>query len=150
MSNTQKTYDVEFYTNVVYYYMKDNQINELAGESLIGGRIKHFSNSEEALDFIENSLKEKMSSFVITENKDELDFFEEISKNIEIKLEDLDRKRIIILKQKSLQLVLNNETYIDIPDIKVKERLMENFEKMLLSSSKKYELDTEYNVKSYL
>jgi len=150
MSNTQKTYDVEFYTNVVYYYMKDNQINELAGESFIGGRTKHFSNSEEALDFIENSLKEKMSSFVITENKDELDFFEEISKNIEIKLEDLDRKRIIILKQKSLQLVLNNETYIDIPDIKVKERLMENFEKMLLSSSKKYELDTEYNVKSYL
>ena len=150
MSNTQKTYDVEFYTNVVYYYMKDNQINELAGESLIGGRTKYFSNSEEALDFIENSLKEKMSSFVITENKDELDFFEEISKNIEIKLEDLDRKRIIILKQKSLQLVLNNETYIDIPDIKVKERLMENFEKMLLSSSKKYELDTEYNVKSYL
>lgn len=145
-----KTYDVEFYTNVVYYYMKDNQINELAGESLIEGRTKHFSNSEEALDFIENSLKEKMSSFVITENKDELDFFEEISKNIEIKLEDLDRKRIIILKQKSLQLVLNNETYIDIPDIKVKERLMENFEKMLLSSSKKYELDTEYNVKSYL
>lgn len=145
-----KTYDVEFYTNVVYYYMKDNQINELAGESLIGGRTKYFSNSEEALDFIENSLKEKMSSFVITENKDELDFFEEISKNIEIKLEDLDRKRIIILKQKSLQLVLNNETYIDIPDIKVKERLMENFEKMLLSSSKKYELDTEYNVKSYL
>jgi hypothetical protein len=150
MLNTQKTYNVEFYTNVVYYYMKDNQINELAGESLIGGRTKHFSNSEEALDFIENSLKEKMSSFVITENKDELDFFEEISKNIEIKLEDLDRKRIIILKQKSLQLVLNNETYIDIPDIKVKERLMENFEKMLLSSSKKYELDTEYNVKSYL
>ena len=130
--------------------MKDNQINELAGESLIGGRTKYFSNSEEALDFIENSLKEKMSSFVITENKDELDFFEEISKNIGIKLEDLDRKRIIILKQKSLQLVLNNETYIDIPDIKVKERLMENFEKMLLSSSKKYELDTEYNVKSYL
>lgn len=150
MLNTQKTYNVEFYTNVVYYYMKDNQINELAGESLIGGRTKHFSYSEEALDFIENSLKEKMSSFVITENKDELDFFEEISKNIEIKLEDLDRKRIIILKQKSLQLVLNNETYIDIPDIKIKERLMENFEKMLLSSSKKYELDTEYNVKSYL
>lgn len=100
MLNTQKTYNVEFYTNVVYYYMKDNQINELAGESLIGGRTKHFSNSEEALDFIENSLKEKMSSFVITENKDELDFFEEISKNIEIKLEDLDRERIIILKQK--------------------------------------------------
>lgn len=150
MSNTQKTYDVEFYTNVVYYYMKDNQINELAGESLIGGRTKRFSNSEEALDFIENSLKEKMSSFVITENKDELDFFEEISKNIGIKLEDLGRERIIVLKQKSLQLVLNNETYIDIPDIKVKERLMENFEKMLLSSSKKYELDTEYNVKSYL
>lgn len=145
-----KTYDVEFYTNVVYYYMKDNQINELAGESLIRGRTKHFSNSEEALDFIENSLKEKMSSFVITENKDELDFFEEISKNIGIKLEDLDRERIIVLKQKSLQLVLNNETYIDISDIKVKERLMENFEKMLLSSSKKYELDTEYNVKSYL
>lgn len=35
MSNTQKTYDVEFYTNVVYYYMKDNQINELPDEQLL-------------------------------------------------------------------------------------------------------------------
>lgn len=149
MLKSQKTYEVEFLANNSYFFIKDGKLQEIAGESFLG-EIEEFPSSEEALDFVEKNLEEKMSSFAIIENKDDLEEFEEILKSFGITLENLDIKRVILLKQRTMQLILNRKVYVDIPDIKLMDYVLENIENILLRGYRRYKFDTEYSIKEIL
>lgn len=136
MSNTNKKYGVDFYIDNIFYFLKGNKLNKVYGANLLGGS-KYFSNGDEVLEFIEKSLEEKFSKFIVTEQN--LDFLEEIG----VDVNELDVKRVIIFKQKSMQLVLNDKAGIDVYDIKGSQykTIEKNFEKILNQT-----IDCQYEV----
>lgn len=137
---------IEFYTENYIYYLKCGELVRKNKEFLLGGDVE-FSSSEESLEYIEGRLDNKSKSeFLVSET--DLDFLLETTGDT---IEDLDVKKVIMLREETMQLILSENKSIDIYELKDLEfDDLEALFESVLQGKINVEIDTWINVKNFL
>lgn len=146
MLKTKKGYRLDFYTNYSCYYLKNNKMKVFGLDCRDGGT-EDFSNAEEALKFLDNYLQEKHSTFIVFENVDNLDMYGYFNMDL-IGLTETIKGKVILLEKESMQLILSDKSWINIPDLPyiLLKELEKNFRSILIRE-KEFPFDKKENVK---